>query len=98
MSKLESRGGSIILKQVEENEMMVGNIIIPDVGHEKSLVAEIIAVSDVYNYHRGEFIPTDLKVGQRVVIPPMGAQKLTLDNVDYLIISQEQIPAIIIID
>jgi co-chaperonin GroES (HSP10) len=96
MSKLESRGGSIILKQIEESEMMVGNIIIPDVGHEKSLIAEVIAVSDVYNYNLGTFVPTDLKVGQRVVIPPMGAQKLTLDNVDYLIISQEQIPAIIV--
>jgi len=96
MSKLESRGGSIILKQIEESEMMVGNIIIPDVGHEKSLIAEVIAVSNVYNYNLGTFVPTDLKVGQRVVIPPMGAQKLTLDNVDYLIISQEQIPAIIV--
>ena len=96
MSKLESRGGSIILKQLEENEMKVGNIIIPDVGHEKSLVAEVIAVSDVFNWHRGEFVPSDLKVGQKVVIPPMGAQKLTLDNIDYLIISQEQIPAIIV--
>lgn len=96
MSKLESRGGSIILKQLEENEMKVGNIIIPDVGHEKSLVAEVIAVSDVFNWHRGEFVPSDLKVGQKVVIPPIGAQKLTLDNVDYLIISQEQIPAIIV--
>jgi chaperonin GroES len=95
MSKLKPRGGSIILKQLEENEMKVGNIIIPDVGHEKSLVAEIIAVSDVFNWHRGEFVPSDLKVGQKVVIPPMGAQKLTLDNIDYLIISQEQIPSII---
>jgi chaperonin GroES len=95
MSKLKPRGGSIILKQLEENEMKVGNIIIPDVGHEKSLIAEVIAVSDVFNWHRGEFVPTDLKVGQKVVIPPMGAQKLTLDNVDYLIISQEQIPSVI---
>ena len=96
MSKLTPRLGSIILKQLEENEMMVGNIIIPDVGHEKSLVAEVIAVSDTFNWHKGEFVPTDLKVGMKVVIPPMGAQKLTLDNVDYLIISQEQIPSIIV--
>ena len=95
MSKLKPRLGSIILKQVEESEMMVGNIIIPDVGHEKSLVCEVIAVSDTYNWHKGEFVPTDLKVGMKVTIPPMGAQKLTLDNVDYLIIAQEQIPTII---
>jgi chaperonin GroES len=95
MSKLKPRGGQIILKPLEESEMMVGNIIIPDVGNEKTLTATITAVSDVYNYHRGEFIPTDLKIGQKVVIPPMGAQKLTLDNINYLIISQEQIPSVI---
>jgi chaperonin GroES len=69
--------------------MTIGNIIIPDVGNEKALMAEIVAVSDVYNFHRGEFIPTDLKVGQKVVLPPMGAQKIKIDNVEYLITSQE---------
>ena len=91
MSKLNPRGGNIILQLLDTNEMMVGNIIIPDVGNEKALMAEIIAVSDVYNYHRGEFIPTDLKVGQKVVLPPMGAQRIKIDNVEYLITTQENV-------
>ena len=95
MSKLNPLNGYLVLKPIEEEEQTVGNIIIPDVGHEKSLVCEVIAVSDTYNWHKGEFVPTDLKVGMKVTIPPMGAQKLTLDNVDYLIIAQEQIPTII---
>jgi chaperonin GroES len=89
MSKLEPRMGNIILKALNTEEMTIGNIIIPDVGNEKALMAEIVAVSDVYNFHRGEFIPTDLKVGQKVVLPPMGAQKIKIDNVEYLITSQE---------
>ena len=95
MSKLVPREGSIILKQIETSETTVGNIIIPDMGDDRSLIAEVVAVSDVYNYHKGEFIPTDLKVGMRVTIPPMGAQKIKLDNVDYLIMTQNNIPAII---
>ena len=95
MSKLVPREGSIILKQIETSETTVGNIIIPDMGDDRSLIAEVIAVSDVYNYHKGEFIPTDLKVGMKVTIPPMGAQKIKLDNVDYLIMAQNNIPAII---
>ena len=80
MSKLIPREGSIILKQIETSETTVGNIIIPDMGDDRSLIAEVIAVSDVYNYHKGEFIPTDLKVGMKVTIPPMGAQKIKIDN------------------
>ena len=95
MSKLVPREGSIILKQIETSETTVGNIIIPDMGDDRSLIAEVIAVSDVYNYHKGEFIPTDLKVGMKVIIPPMGAQKIKIDNVDYLIMAQNNIPAII---
>ena len=95
MSKLVPREGSIILKQIETSETTVGNIIIPDMGDDRSLIAEVIAVSDVYNYHKGEFIPTDLKVGMKVTIPPMGAQKIKIDNVDYLIMAQNNIPSII---
>lgn len=95
MSKLKPREGNIILKQIETSETTVGNIIIPDMGDDKSLIAEVIAVSDVYNYHKGEFIPTDLKVGMKVAIPPMGAQKIKIDNIDYLIMAQNNISAII---
>ena len=95
MSKLKPRMGQIILKPLEESEMMVGNIIIPDVGNEKTLSATIVAVSDVYNYHRGEFIPTDLKVGMKVVVPPMGVQKHKLNNEEYFITAQENILSII---
>jgi chaperonin GroES len=95
MSKLKPREGNIILKQIETSETTVGNIIIPDMGDDKSLIAEVIAVSNVYNYHKGEFIPTDLKVGMKVTIPPMGAQKIKIDNIDYLIIAQNNISAII---
>ena len=95
MSKLVPREGHIILKQIETSETTVGNIIIPDMGDDRSLIAEVVAVSDVYNYHKGEFIPTDLKVGMKVTIPPMGAQKIKIDNIDYLIMAQNNIPAII---
>ena len=75
--------------------LKAGNIIIPDMGDDRSLIAEVIAVSDTFNWHKGEFVPTDLKVGMRGTIPPLGSQKIKIDNVDYLIMAQNNIPAII---
>lgn len=95
MTKLKARAGNIVLKRISTEEMTIGNIIIPDVGNESALMAEIVGVSDVYNYHKGEFIPTDLKVGMKVVLPPMGAQKIKIDNEEYLITSQENCLTII---
>ena len=95
MSKLVPRDGNIIVKQIETSETTVGNIIIPNMGDDRALIAEVIAVSDVYNFHKGEYIKTDLKVGMKVTIPPMGAQKIKIDNIEYIIISQNNIPSII---
>jgi co-chaperonin GroES (HSP10) len=75
MSKLLPREGHIILKQIETSETTVGNIIIPDMGDDRSLIAEVIAVSDVYNYHKGEFIPTDLKSRYASYNTPNGSTK-----------------------
>jgi co-chaperonin GroES (HSP10) len=95
MSKLKARAGNIVLRQINSEEMKIGNIIVPDVGNEKSLIGEIVSVSDQYNFHRGEFIPTDLKVGMKVILPPMGATKQKIDNVEYLITSQDNCISII---
>ena len=45
MSKLKPVNGNVILRPVEEQEMMSGNIIIPDMGKEKPEMGEIVAIS-----------------------------------------------------
>lgn len=95
MTKLKPRNGNVILKKIEEDELMVGNIILPDIGSEKPIMGEVLAVSQVYNYNKGEYVPTDLKIGQRVVLPPMGAHKVKLEGEEYLIVNQNDILSII---
>ena len=42
MSTLTPLNGHIILKPIEEQEQMAGNIIIPDLGKEKPEVGEVV--------------------------------------------------------
>tara|TARA_B110000503_G_scaffold24555_1_gene38821 strand:+ start:3008 stop:3298 length:291 start_codon:yes stop_codon:yes gene_type:complete len=95
MNKLKPINGNVILRPIEEEELMAGNIIIPDMGKEKPEMAEVIAISNVYNFNTDTVVPTDLKVGMKVLIPKMGAQTLTIDGEEYYITAQSSILSIV---
>jgi len=95
MSKLKPVNGNIILRPIEEEEQMSGNIIIPDMGKERPDMGEIIAIFPVYNFNKGEYVPTVLEVGMKVLIPKMGAQSLTIDGEEYYITAQNSVLSIV---
>jgi chaperonin GroES len=94
MSKLIPQNGNVIIKPIEEQEQTYGNIVIPDMGKERPEIGEIIAVSDTYNWHTGEHYASKLTPGQKVLVPKMGAVKLTVDGEDYFITKETEILAV----
>jgi chaperonin GroES len=95
MSKLKPINGIAVLKWIEEDEMTYGNIVIPDMGKEKPEVGEVVAFSDTYNWHHGQYVPSNLVKGQKVLIPKMGSMKVTVDGEDYILIKETEILAIL---
>ena len=95
MSKLRPVNGNVIIRPIEEEEQMSGNIIIPDMGKERPEMGEIVAVSKIYNFNKGEYIPTIIEIGMKVLIPKMGAQSVTIDGEEYYITAQSSILSII---
>jgi chaperonin GroES len=94
MSNLKPTNGHVLLKPIEEEEQTYGNIVIPDMGKERPEIGEVIATSDTYNWHTGEFVRSILKTGQRVLIPKMGSVKITVDGEDYFITKETEILAV----
>ena len=94
MNKLIPQNGNVIIKPIEEQEQTYGNIVVPDMGKEHPEIGEIIAVSDTYNWHTGEYYKSKLTPGQKVLVPKMGAVKLTVDGEDYFITKETEILAI----
>jgi len=95
MSKLVPKFGNVTLRPIEKSEQTFGNIVIPDMGHEQPLMAEVIAVSDIFNFNTENFIPNEIEVGMKVFVPKMGGVKIMLDNEEYWIIQSNQILAIL---
>jgi len=95
MNKLKPVHGHVVLKPIEEEELMAGNIVIPDMGKEKPEMAEVIAISPIFNFNTDKEVPLFIKVGDKVLIPKMGAQTVTVEGEDYYITQQNSIIAIL---
>jgi chaperonin GroES len=95
MSKIKPLNGIIVLKKLEEEEQTYGQIVIPDMGKEKPEMGIVVEVSDTYNWHRGDYYGSKVKVGDKVVIPKMGSMTISQDGEDYILIKETEILAVI---
>jgi chaperonin GroES len=95
MRTIQPVNGHIVLKQVQESEQMAGNIFLPDLGKEKSLIAEVIDVSNTFNFHQNAYKSAEVKVGDLVIVPRMGSQVISVDNEDYIVCKETDIIGIV---
>ena len=91
MSKLAPLNGNVILKPIESEQEMYGNIVIPDLGKERPEMAEVVGTSSTFNWHRGETVESQLSVGDKVLIPKLGAMKITIEGDDFFICKETEI-------
>ena len=96
MSKLlKPSNDRVLIKPIDEGEQTYGSIVIPDMGKEKPEMGEVVAVSPIYNFNKAEFVSPVVEVGDKVLIPKMGAQSLTIDGEEYYITAQTSVLSIL---
>jgi chaperonin GroES len=91
--ELEALFDAVIVKPFEAEETTYGNIIVPDLGKEKNEMGTVMAVGPGKPTITGDFIPTKLKVGDKVVLPTMGFTKLPYDGEEYYVGPENQVLA-----
>ena len=90
---LEALFDAVIVRPIEEEETMYGNIVVPDLGKDRNEKGEVIAVGPGKPTVTGNFIPTTVQVGDVVILPTMGFTKLEYDSEEYFIGPENQILA-----
>jgi len=86
----------VLLKRLEEKEVVKGGIIIPDTAREKPQEAEVIAVGKGRVSEDGKVIPLDVKKGDKVLIGKFSGTEVTFEDVEHVIVREEEILAKII--
>jgi len=83
---------NVIIRRSEEKETVKGGIIIPDSAKEKQSEGEVIAVGPGRR-EKGELIPLDVKVGDRVIFGKYGGNDVKVGDEEVVIIKEDQIYA-----
>jgi chaperonin GroES len=85
----------ILVQRVEESEQKVGGIIIPDTAKEKPQQGKVIAVGSGKIKDDGTRIPMDVKPGDLILFGKYSGQEIKLDGVEYLIVREEEVLAVL---
>ena len=83
----------VLLKRLEEKEVVKGGIIIPDTAKEKPQEAEVIAVGKGRVSEDGKVVPLDVKKGDRVLIGKFSGTEVTFEDIEHVIVREEEILA-----
>jgi chaperonin GroES len=84
----------VVLKQVEAVETTKAGIILPGSAQEKPEVSEVVAVGPGGKVDGNDVVMT-LKVGDKVITGKYSGTEIKLDGVEYTIVSQSDVLAII---
>jgi len=96
MLKVRPLGDRILVKRLEEEEVVKGGIIIPDTAKEKPQRGEVMAVGPGRFDEDGERrIPLDVAVGDQILFGKYAGSEVTIDDVEYLIMREDDVLAVV---
>ncbi len=87
-------GDRVVLKQLVAEETTKSGIVLPGQNKEKPQQAQVIAVGPG-GMVDGKEVKMDVKVGDNVIFSKYSGTEVKLDDVEYIIVKQNDILAIV---
>ena len=85
----------ILVERVEAKDVGRGGIIIPDTAKEKPQEGKVVAAGTGKLTDEGKRLALDVHVGDRILFGKYSGSEVTLDDVEYVIMREEDILAIL---
>jgi chaperonin GroES len=90
--KIQPLEDRVVIMPSDEAEAMRGGLYIPDTAKEKPTQGEVIAVGPG-RYEKGERVPVDLKVGDKVIYGKYSGTPFTVEGDEVIIIKATDVLA-----
>jgi chaperonin GroES len=85
----------VVVKPLEAEQTTASGLVIPDTAKEKPQEGEVVAVGAGRFDDKGQRVPMDVAVGDKVVFSKYGGTELKYGNEEYLVLGARDILAII---
>ena len=92
--KLRPLFDKVVLKKAEAEETTKTGIILPGSAQEKPQMSEVVAVGPG-GMVDGKEVEMTLKVGDKVIVGKYSGTEVKLDGVEYTIVSQSDVLAVV---
>ena len=88
-------GEKILVKRLEAEEKTTGGIVLPDSAKEKPKEGKVIAVGDGKLLDDGSRAEFQVKKGDSIIFSSFAGTEVTVDNEEYLLMSEDDVLAIV---
>jgi chaperonin GroES len=95
---LQPLGDRLIVEVLEDEEMTVSGIVLPDTAKEKPQRGRVLAVGPGPRDEDGEYIEMDLEDGDEVIFSKYGGTEIRLGTDEVLILRESDVLAKVVGD
>jgi chaperonin GroES len=92
---LKPLGDRVVVKPSEKEERTKSGILLPDTAKEKPQEGTVEAVGTGRILDSGTKVPMELKVGDKILYAKYAGNEFKVDEVEYLIVSEKDVLAIL---
>jgi chaperonin GroES len=93
--KVRPIGDKILVKRLEAMEVSKGGIVLPDSAKEKPQEGKVVSLGEGRVTEEGKNAPFTVKKGDRVIFTSYAGSEVKIDGEEYLILSEDDIMAIV---
>jgi chaperonin GroES len=92
--KFRPIGDHAVIRRDEAPDKTSGGIVIPDQAKATPIIGTVVAVGPGY-YREGEYVPLEIKVGDRVVFPTFVGQPVEIDGEKYSVVKESELLSVL---
>jgi chaperonin GroES len=95
---LKPLGDRLIVEVLEEEEMTISGIVLPDTAKEKPQRGRVLAVGPGSRDENGEYVAMDLEDGDEIIFSKYGGTEIKLGVDEVLILRESDVLAKVVGD
>lgn len=88
-------GDRVAVELIEQEEKTAGGIFIPDTAKEKPSQGVVVAVGNGARDDKGNIIPMDLKVGQKILFGKWAGTEITIEGKKLMVMKVNDVIGVI---